>query len=578
MHSIKKKNRLSQKMMRWFLLIVLLPTLALSLLIFVMVYQHSYETRISDKRTVLSVIADGVESNANLVMHVVDTTCYDANIENLLGNSHLSTYNQVISQIFSVRETLVKSKTLLSNLLGEIYVFADNDFVQESYWYTLSTARAEETEDYHRFMDMNQTSGWVGTAWIYPASTTPSTGLNKQMLCYYKKIYRTPLERVGVVKCGVDVNRFFSSAIPENYADFVGAVYAGQPIYGSLAVPTSFSADMQEDLITLENDCYLLHRMRSMDQTVLMLRIDQQELQQQALLYALPYFLLTLMTGMMMLISTQLFLRSINRRINQAVAVAENVKNDFLTMQLPNQEQDEMSVLIDAFNALITQLQQEADERIRHEKSKKHALRLALQYQMNPHFLFNTLNWLQMSVELGEPAESISHAIALTGKLLRYNLNEETTATLAEETEAVKIYVQLMNMRKHEHIELSIHTEQMPQQLILARFLFQPLCENAIQHGLISGQPLHIAIVGQMKGEYVRFDIWNDGTVIPSERLESLDLEHRNKSKKNSVGLANVQARLKLMYGSDAQVQITSEPGKTCVSLIFTCKTYGEKE
>jgi len=83
---------------------------------------------------------------------------------------------------------------------------------------------------------------------------------------------------------------------------------------------------------------------------------------------------------------------------------------------------------------------------------------------------------------------------------------------------------------------------------------------------------------GQMKGEYVRFDIWNDGTVIPSERLESLDLEHRNKSKKNSVGLANVQARLKLMYGSDAQVQITSEPGKTCVSLIFTCKTYGEKE
>ena len=76
MHNIKKKNRLSQKMMRWFLLIVLLPTLALSLLIFVMVYQHSYETRISDKRTVLSVIADGVESNANLVMHVVDTTCY----------------------------------------------------------------------------------------------------------------------------------------------------------------------------------------------------------------------------------------------------------------------------------------------------------------------------------------------------------------------------------------------------------------------------------------------------------------------------------------------------------------------
>ena len=125
MHSIKKKNRLSQKMMRWFLLIVLLPTLALSLLIFVMVYRSSYETRISDKRTVLSVIEDGVESNANLVMHVVDTTCYDANIENLLGNSHVSTYNQVISQLFSVRETLVKSKTLLSNLLGEIYVFAD---------------------------------------------------------------------------------------------------------------------------------------------------------------------------------------------------------------------------------------------------------------------------------------------------------------------------------------------------------------------------------------------------------------------------------------------------------------------
>lgn len=195
MHTIKKRNRLSQKMMRWFLLIVLLPTLALSLLIFAMVYRSSYETCISDKRTVLSVIADGVESNANLVMHVADTICYDANIENLLSNSHLSAYNRVVSQLFSVRETLVKSKTLLSNLLGEIYVFADNDFVQESYWYTLPTARAEETEDYRRFMDMKQASGWVGTAWIYPASTTPSTGLNKQMLCYYKK-YTAPHSNV----------------------------------------------------------------------------------------------------------------------------------------------------------------------------------------------------------------------------------------------------------------------------------------------------------------------------------------------------------------------------------------------
>ena len=88
-------------------------------------------------------------------------------------------------------------------------------------------------------MDMNQASGWVGTAWIYPASTTPSTGLNKQMLCYYKKIYRTPLERVGVVKCGVDVNRFFSSAIPENYADFVGAVYALSLIHILIGMPLS---------------------------------------------------------------------------------------------------------------------------------------------------------------------------------------------------------------------------------------------------------------------------------------------------------------------------------------------------
>lgn len=156
-----------------------------------------------------------------------------------------------------------------------------------------------------------------------------------------------------------------------------------------------------------------------------MMGIDSGKIMRQALQSGIPQLLAGLASSLFILLATWTFLRSIQKRLDQAVAFTKQVREGNLDIAFPDPGENEIGQLIVSFNSLMGQLQAEARERIKHEKAEKRALRLALQYQVNPHFLFNTLNWIQMTAELGVERELLSQAITLLGKLLRYNLNEQ---------------------------------------------------------------------------------------------------------------------------------------------------------
>ena len=210
---------------------------------------------------------------------------------------------------------------------------------------------------------------------------------------------------------------------------------------------------------------------------------------------------------------------------------------------------------------------------IEHERNEKYAMRLALQYQMNPHFLFNSLNWIQMSTELGVEREQISEAILLLGKLLRNNLQGNAMTTLDEEARCAQDYVRLMNMRKQDLVGLDLQLYELPENLPVMRFLFQPLCENAIQHGMETGRPLHIRIRGWQAGAQVHLVVENDGAMIPLDKLAMLRLQTPPEMDEHGIGLRNLSARLRLLYGADAAMEITSTPEITSIEITFLPRT-----
>lgn len=311
---------------------------------------------------------------------------------------------------------------------------------------------------------------------------------------------------------------------------------------------------------------YIAHPIKALDMNIV-IALDKGRLIQQAAVYALPQMLMIFATGMVLLTVSRKFTRSIYRRVDQIVEVAEKAKKNYMEVTLPNFEDDDISVLIDAFNTLIGQIRTDANERIEHEQKEKSALRLALQYQMNPHFLFNTLNWIQMCIELGVEPEKTTEGIVILGRLLRYNLNGEAYAPISEEIERTQDYVRLMNMRKNDAIFLNISLTNVEPEQQLMRFMLQPLCENAIQHGLIAGRQLHIEIQISKAGQDFMITVKNDGKMIGSDMIEEVRRRIRKQEGEHGVGLANLYSRVKLLYGDFSDLMIESEEEKTSIIL-----------
>ena len=448
-----------------------------------------------------------------------------AELNKLLTDSKQTPYQRVVKILFDVGDTVAQAQLMLSGLDARVTLFSEDERIPETYWNFLRLKRLDSLPQYERFLLAGETRGWGGIGPVYPTETVLRPAGNPQMLCYYQKLLAGFGECVGVIQCGVSPQKIFSSLQIEGNADVHYYVFqGGEVIYQSdaeQALPEEYRPEESRQII--RRQLYLSRPLESMGLSLVM-RLDYGQLHSQALASGLVPFLTAIGSGVLLLVATCTFLWSIQKRLDQAVDFARRAKEGSMEIAFPNPGGDEVGQLIDAFNALLSRLQENSRRMIEHERNEKYAMRLALQYQMNPHFLFNSLNWIQMSTELGVEREQISEAILLLGKLLRNNLQGRAMTTLDEEARCAQDYVRLMNMRKQDLVGLDLQLNELPQNLPVMRFLFQPLCENAIQHGMETGRPLHIRIRGWQAGAQVHLVVENDGAMIPPDKLAMLRL------------------------------------------------------
>ena len=199
------------------------------------------------------------------------------------------------------------------------------------------------------------------------------------------------------------------------------------------------------------------------------------------------------------------------------------------------------------------------------EKAKRHMQALALQYQLNPHFLFNSLLWLQMELEEQGVDPRITENITKLGSVLRYNLSESLEATLSQEATQLRAYIDFMCDMKQQHIALTMDWDHALDEVPIPRFMLQPLVENALQHGLIRGVDMHIDVSVQRQGDRLRFRIANDGKAIEPERLQVIRERFRcpDTSRSSGLGISNLVQRLALKYADRYDIQAESDDALT---------------
>ena len=197
----------------------------------------------------------------------------------------------------------------------------------------------------------------------------------------------------------------------------------------------------------------------------------------------------------------------------------------------------------------------------------------ALQYQMNPHFLYNTLNLasVYLAKEVGPRHDAVT-LIRKLSEILRYSLNsEDDLVPLQEELAYVKIYLEILEKRYRGNFEVSW---QIPKELLgemVLRMSIQPLVENAVYHGI---QPKGggMITIGALREEN-NLKIWvvDDGVGMEPQEIDQLnELIRQEKLHSKHIGLANIHRRLQLLFGARYGLVIASEKN----SGVRVCMTF----
>ena len=278
---------------------------------------------------------------------------------------------------------------------------------------------------------------------------------------------------------------------------------------------------------------------------------------------------------------TRIMKRTIVNPIAKLVTFAKRIaNNDFYIEDVPIENNDEVGELTHAFNKMkfatgeyIHALEESrkamdlfhAEELQKLEAERRlETMKLeVLVNQVNPHFLFNTLNVIG-GMAMIENAETTEKMIMALSNLFRYNLkNSSSEAILSQELNVVRDYMYIQHMRFGDRLKFQIDCDREHEETIVPTFTFQPLIENAIIHGLSKkeeGGRIHVRVWENEDAVFITVE--DTGVGMSEEKLEKLKqkLEEGNVSR-DSIGVGNVYRRFKIMYPK-GEFTIDSTEGK----------------
>lgn len=306
--------------------------------------------------------------------------------------------------------------------------------------------------------------------------------------------------------------------------------------------------------------------------------------------YNMPYLILAISAVFMGFV---MFLTKIlsNALVSPAVLLAQCArkiaKNDFTGEDPSVENRDEMGELVQVFNKMKRStkgyidtlkenhrmselLHREEIERVEMEKQLSGARLELLKSQINPHFLFNTLNMIACMAKL-EEAVTTERMISSMGSLFRYNLKtSEQIVTLARELKVVQDYMYIQQMRFGSRILYSCDLKVDAEQAMIPAFTLQPVVENAMVHGLSKkeqGGRVHVRIWEQ--GNRLVISVADTGLGMSEERLaEVTEAMKERRTSRIGIGLGNIYKRIHMMY-KQGEFRIASIEGRGTVIQMF---------
>ncbi|WP_319476278.1 histidine kinase [Marispirochaeta aestuarii] len=294
--------------------------------------------------------------------------------------------------------------------------------------------------------------------------------------------------------------------------------------------------------------------------------------------------IVTIVTGIILFLSIityLIFSRRITGSIQKTLECLKEVEKGNLNVRIvPNTSTEEIVTLQQGINSMIhkievrtAELLKSNEERVRIEKrllqeelQHKEAEINALQSQINPHFLYNTLECINSIGALHEVEEIQEISISLSN-IFKYAIRGGKFVFVEDELRSVKDYLRIQSIRFRDKFSVDLEIESGVLNFRMLKFLLQPIIENSIYHGLEPKMGKgHLSVTGEEQGKTIVFKIRDDGIGMETKNLSYLQNGLNTdtsdgtgiSSEKRSIGLFNIQNRIRLVYGDEYGLDIDS--------------------
>ena len=468
--------------------------------------------------------------------------------------------------------------------VNALYVYTmDRGLV--SYYRSANTPRYNYPEDIYQDSAQDNTAAVTSyvrsDSRVMLVSSYHNASRSKDIVRFVLKIYANNVtNKIGFVVCDVDSGSF--SRIMEKYVysdrQLVWLQPAGDRPAVSFGNPNARDTQMYQSLASRKTigswtsgaaqkvgDSILFQvPQRKYDLTAYSLT-PQYLLQESQSVLRRNMLIIALIVVTVAIVSATLMTRSLTTPLSRIVQSLQQIKGGATDVRLTGLKRDEIGSLGQTINEMLDRIQELIAEEYKVTLLLKQAEYKALQAQVNPHFLYNSLETMR-DVAAAQRCHTVSAMCQALSNIFRYSIDmKDPLAMVEDEILHIKNYMYVMNVRTQNSVELELRIENELLQERVPRLSLQPLVENSFTHGLKNKRGLKkIVIAGAIQDGSIVLSVSDNGVGMDADQinrqLQSRPAEALDKS--SSVGLGNIHARTRLLFGEKYGVTVHSALGE----------------
>ncbi len=257
--------------------------------------------------------------------------------------------------------------------------------------------------------------------------------------------------------------------------------------------------------------------------------------------------------------------------VNQLNEAMNKVRGGNLEVKLITAKTNELGNVINNFNSMTEELRIHMDNKLERQKELNSIQLRLLQSQLNPHFLYNTLDSIKWGAKINH-LDNLAEMIDNLGIILRKSITSDEFITLKKEMEIVESYIEIQRLRRSNRFLYEIELPEVLSHCLVPKLILQPIVENAIIHGIGDMAEGSISIYAERLGSDLSISITDNGKGVDEDTLEWF-LEGNFKQKEGHFGLYNVNKIIKLYFGNSYGISVSIEEGiGTTISVLLPIK------